>query len=247
MIATIHQKLIEAGLNDAGQMNESNAGKVASLLALMATQGAAADASAAAAARAATASGTVAAEDGAPGAAGARDGTDAVGSTAPVFSLRFAPQIPLVAVGAPAPTYYPAVARGLGMVLALPRFAEVANAVGAVLGRVSQRVHVTVTQPVRGVFRVFAAAGPRDFDTLAPAIAHAQQLAGADALVQALDAGAAHAEVVLSQRDNRVDNDIDGAMFFESRVTATASGPPLRRAEPARRTDTHDAGLAHSA
>ena len=201
VIATIHQKLIEAGLNDAGQMNESNAGKVAGLLAMMATQGAQA----------------------------------ATTSSASVFSLRFAPDMPLVAVGAPASIYYPEVARGLGMALELPPHADVANAVGAVLAQVSQRVHVTVTQPVRGVFRVFAATGPRDFDTLLPAIAHAQQLASADAMAQALDAGAADAEVVLSQQDNRVDNDIDGNMFFEARVTATASGPPLTRAEMARR------------
>jgi N-methylhydantoinase A/oxoprolinase/acetone carboxylase beta subunit len=218
VIATIHQKLIEAGLNDAGQMNESNAGKVASLLSAMALQ--AADA-------------------------------DATGAAGSVFSLRFAPHMPLVAVGAPASIYYPAVARGLGMALELPPFAEVANAVGAVLGRVSQRVHVTVTQPVRGVFRVFTPTGPRDFETLEPAIAHAQQLASTDALAQALDAGAADAAVVLSQHDNQVVNDIDGNMFFEARVTATASGPPLGRAAVlARRRQVqqdHDIGVAQRA
>ncbi|MCP5262161.1 MAG: hydantoinase/oxoprolinase family protein [Rhodoferax sp.] len=218
VIATIHQKLIEAGLNDAGQMNEVNAGKVATLLAAMTMQGAAANAAGAGAAS--------------------------------VFSLRFAPQMPLVAVGAPASIYYPAVARGLGMALELPPFAEVANAVGAVLGRVSQRVHMTVTQPVRGVFRVFTSDGPRDFETLAPAIALAQQLAGAAALAQALDAGAAHAEVVLSQHDNAVVNDIDGNMFFEARVTATASGPPLGRAAVLARRQArqdHDSGIAQRA
>jgi N-methylhydantoinase A/oxoprolinase/acetone carboxylase beta subunit len=204
VIATISQKLIEAGLNDAGQMNEANAGKVASLLATMAMQG------------------------------GVREA-----GPASVFSLRFAPQLPLVAVGAPAASYYPDVARGLGMALELPRFAEVANAVGAVLGRVSQRVHLTVTQPVRGVFRVFTSGGPRDFERLAPAIALAQQLASIAAMAQALEAGAAHAEVVLSQNDNQVNNDIDGSMFFEARVTATASGPPLTRADLVSRAVTH--------
>lgn len=212
VIATIGHKLIEAGLNDAGQMNEANAGKVASLLALMATQGAA----------------------------------DQAGGPA-VFSLRFAPRMPLVAVGAPASIYYPSVAQGLGMALELPPFAAVANAVGAVLGQVSQRVHMTVTQPVRGVFRVFAPTGPRDFDQLAPAVAHAQQLASAEAMEQARDAGAAHAEVVLSQQDNAVVNDIDGNMFFEARITATASGPPLRRADAPRSGHDHGASLARVA
>ncbi len=207
VMATISQKLIEAGLNDAGQMNEANAGKVASLLTAMAVQG---------------------------GQAG--------GANAPsVFSLRFAPQLPLVAVGAPAGIYYPQVADALGMALVLPPYAEVANAVGAVLGQVSQRVHLTVSQPVRGVFRVFTSDGPRDFDTLAPAIALAQELASAQALERALDAGAANATVALSRWNNQVENDIDGHMFFEARITATASGPALTLSELRQRAhDVHD-------
>ena len=101
VMATISQKLIEAGLNDAGQMNEANAGKVASLLTAMAVQGA---------------------RDGKVDGAGAGTGAPSV------FSLRFAPQMPLVAVGAPAGIYYPQVADGLGMALVLPPYAEVANA-----------------------------------------------------------------------------------------------------------------------
>ncbi len=213
VMATISQKLIEAGLNDAGQMNEANAGKVASLLTTMAVQGGQAD----------------------------------IASAPSVFSLRFAPQLPLVAVGAPAGIYYPKVADGLGMALVLPPYAEVANAVGAVLGQVSQRVHLTVSQPVRGVFRVFTSDGPRDFDTLAPAITLAEELASAEALERALDAGAASAAVALSRWNNQVDNDIDGNMFFEARVTATASGPALTLSDLRQRASaTHD-GLAQVA
>lgn len=214
VVAAISQKLIEAGLNDAGQMNEANAGKVANLLTVMALQG-----------------GTGQAGD---------------GGAPSVFSLRFAHELPLVAVGAPAGIYYPAVARSLGMTLELPPYAEVANAVGAVLGQVSQRVHVTVSQPVRGVFRVFADTGPRDFDSLAPAIAHAQQLASVEAGLRAIDAGAASATVVMSRCDNQVNNDIDGNMFFEARVTATASGPALTRSDIQQRAIPHD-GLAQVA
>ena len=193
VVSTICQKLIEAGLNDAGQLNENNAGKIATLLTGMVVQG-------------------------------------APGSVArPVFALKFAPDLPLVAVGAPAASYYPAVADSLGVQLELPRFAEVANAVGAVLGEVAQRVHVLVSQPVRGVFRVFTRSGPRDFDNVAAAISHAQELAAAEAVARALEAGAATANVVLSQIDNQVSNDIDGDMFFEARVTATASGAPRTR------------------
>jgi hypothetical protein len=101
-----------------------------------------------------------------------------------------------------------------------------------VLGQVSQRVHLTVSQPVRGVYRVFTRSGPQDFDTVAAAVAQAQQLASEEAVRHALEAGAAETQVVLSQWDNQVHNDIDGDMFFEARVTATASGPPRTRAMP---------------
>ncbi len=195
MIDTICQKLIEAGLNDANQMNEGSAGKMASLLTQMALH---------------------------------HRSTET--SRTAVFNLQFASGVPLVAVGAPASSYYPKVAQSLGVQLLMPPHANVANAVGAVLGKVSQRVHITVSQPVKGVFRVFTQAGPRDFEALAPAISLAQQLAGEEATTRALQAGAASTEIVFSQSDNQVDNDIDGRLFFEARVTATASGPPMVKA-----------------
>jgi len=194
VIATISQKLIEAGLNDAGQLNESNAGRLAGLLTQLALS---------------------------PGPSAGTAGAN------PLFKLQFAPDLPLVAVGAPAGSYYPAVACGLGIALVLPPFGEVANAVGSVFGRVSQRVHMTVTQPVRGVYRVFTPEGPRDFAALTPALELARELAGVQAQARALQAGAASATLSFTQSDNSVSNDIDGDMFFEAIVTAIASGPPL--------------------
>ena len=194
VIATISQKLIEAGLNDEGQLNESNAGRLAGLLTQLALS---------------------------PG-----SGSGTAGAN-PLFKLQFAPDLPLVAVGAPAGSYYPAVARGLGIALVLPPFGEVANAVGSVFGQVSQRVHMTVTQPVRGVYRVFTPEGPRDFSEINAALALARELAGVEAQAQALQAGAASATLSFTQSDNSVSNDIDGHMFFEAIVTAIASGPPL--------------------
>jgi N-methylhydantoinase A/oxoprolinase/acetone carboxylase beta subunit len=194
VIATISQKLIEAGLNDAGQLTESNAGRLAGLLTQLALS---------------------------PG-----SGSGTAGAN-PLFKLQFAPDLPLVAVGAPAGSYYPAVARGLGIALVLPPFGEVANAVGSVFGQVSQRVHITVTQPVRGVYRVFTPEGPLDFAALSPALELARELAGVEAQARALQAGAASTTLSFTQSDNSVSNDIDGHMFFEAIVTAIASGPPL--------------------
>lgn len=215
VVDTICQKLIEAGLNDAGQMNEFSAGRVAALLTTMALAGG----------KTARAEAQIEAGEGVDRAASA-----SAAAHTPVFQLQFSPTMPLVGVGAPAASYYPAVARGLGVALVLPQHADVANAVGAVLGQVSQRVHITLTQPARGVFKVFTEQGPVDFGDLATAVAHAQALAGAQARERALDAGADGVTVVFTQRNNSVDNDIDGNVFFEAVVTATASGAPLRKA-----------------
>jgi N-methylhydantoinase A/oxoprolinase/acetone carboxylase beta subunit len=193
VIATTCQKLIEAGLNDAGHMHEDRASNMATLLTQMALQRAA------------------------PSTAAQRSS---------VFQLHFAPDMPLVGVGAPAASYYPEVASSLGLRLQIPDHAEVANAVGAVLGQVSQRVHLTVTQPVRGTFRVFTKAGPQDFTGIAAAIECAKALAAEEATANALKAGADTTTVAFSQKDNSVNNDIDGNMFFEAVVTATASGAP---------------------
>ena len=206
VLSTICQKLIEAGLNDAGQMNEDRASNMAALLTQMALQGRSTASSPSAGASASTT------------------------PSASVFSLQFAPDMPLVAVGAPASSYYPAVASALGMALRVPQYAEVANAVGAVLGEVSQRIHITVTQPVRGTFRVYTKGGPKDFAGVDAAIAHAKELAATEATQNAVSAGADGVTIAFSQTDNTVNNDIDGNMFFEAIVTATASGAPCTRA-----------------
>jgi N-methylhydantoinase A/oxoprolinase/acetone carboxylase beta subunit len=143
-----------------------------------------------------------------------------------VFEIRFDDALPLVAVGAPAESWYPAVAKTLRTALAVPRHGDVANAVGAVLGEVAQRVHLTVTQPVQGVFRVFAHNGPRDFPTLDAAYDCAREVAGAEALVLARNAGAHEPVLRTEVHENSAEDDAGNRVFFEARVTATASGPP---------------------
>ncbi len=226
VLSTICQKLIEAGLNDAGQMNEDRASNMAALLTQMALQGRSPSGSNK---PTAIVSADAAANSGAAASAQTTT-TPPTAAPASVFSLRFAPDMPLVAVGAPASSYYPAVADALGMQLRVPPYAEVANAVGAVLGEVSQRIHITVTQPVRGTFRLYTKGGPKDFAGVDAAIVHAKELAATEATQNALSAGADGVTVAFSQTDNTVNNDIDGNMFFEAIVTATASGAPCMRA-----------------
>jgi N-methylhydantoinase A/oxoprolinase/acetone carboxylase beta subunit len=198
LVQAICTKLIEAGLNDAGQLGEGHAHRLAKTLTELAVS--------------------------------RHMSRPAGGSTGRVFELQFAPDMPLVAVGAPAASYYPDVAQRLGMALALPTFGGVANAVGAVLGRVAQRVHMTVTQFSRGQYKLFTQDGVEEFTDLPAALERARELTGAQARALARQAGAEDIALAHTQSSNSVDHDIDGHVFFEAVVTATASGAPSLRA-----------------
>jgi len=144
----------------------------------------------------------------------------------PLFKLSFAADYPVVAVGAPASSYYPAVANRLGVGLHLPDHAQVANAVGAVMGAVVQRAKVTISQPTYGQFCLYHGAKPRQFNSLPEAVDCAQALVKEEALLLAQKAGAESVEVVLSQSENRVNHDIDGDLFLDCQIIATATGRP---------------------
>ena len=132
---------------------------------------------------------------------------------------------PLVAIGAPVPTYYPAVARRLGTRLVVPHHHDVSNAVGAVAGGVFETVVVTITAPREDRFRVHSPRGVADFDALEKAAAHASEEARRMALERALSAGAAVAEVKVERQDTSIRN-FGADLFIESKITATATGRP---------------------
>jgi len=142
----------------------------------------------------------------------------------PLFNLDFASDYPIVAVGAPASSYYHSVAESMHIGLHLPEHADVANAFGAVMGSVIQRAQITVTQPQHGIFCLFHGDQPRQFENLETARAQAQQIACELAREKALEAGAIDPTVTLKFDDVHVQDEIDGELFLESTVIATAIG-----------------------
>ncbi len=144
----------------------------------------------------------------------------------PLFDIQFARNYPLVAVGGPAADYFPEVARLLDVELHVPPNAEIANAVGAVMGAVVQISHVTVTQPEFGVFYVFHKAEPIKHERLETAIESAIKIAEQEAHDMAMAAGAAAIEMKVSHDDNHIHHDIDGELFVSTTITAVASGRP---------------------
>ena len=142
-----------------------------------------------------------------------------------LFELDFASEYPIVAVGAPAASYYQSVADSMRIGLHLPEHADVANAYGAVMGSVIQRAQLTVTQPQHGIFCLFHGDEPKHFESLAAARAEAERLVSDLARDKAAQAGAISPEVTLKFDDIHVQDEIDGELFLESTVTATAIGP----------------------
>ena len=133
---------------------------------------------------------------------------------------------PLVAIGAPAAAFYPEVARRLGAQLVVPEHAAVCNAVGAVVGVVSETVDILVNQPQWKVFRVHDPAGIRDFAEAEEAITAAKDVARDLALAAARRAGAIdpHVETVVTER--RASSSSGDTYLAEATVRARATGRP---------------------
>jgi len=133
--------------------------------------------------------------------------------------------VPVVGLGASAATYYPAVGALMGTEMILPQDAGVANAIGAVVGRVTLRRSGTVTSPSEGLFRVHLESGPEDFAAADPALARLEEALRATALAEAVAAGAEEIDMRVS-RDIRTAEIEARDVFIEATLTVEAAGRP---------------------
>lgn len=133
--------------------------------------------------------------------------------------------VPVIGLGASAGTYYPAVGVRLGTQMILPEHAGVANAIGAVVGRVTMRESGTVTSPSVGKYRVHLVEGPMDFGDAEAAMAHLEGVLRARAVAAADAAGAVDVQVNVS-RDARTAGVEAREIFVEAEMTVEAVGRP---------------------
>lgn len=133
--------------------------------------------------------------------------------------------LPVIGLGASAPTYYPEVGKALSTKLILPEHAAVANAIGAVVGQIRFRVGATVTSPAEGKFRVHTEEGPVDYDDLTTALSKLSDTLRQDATRQAQRSGAIG--LVLSETTDIKRASIEGSdVFIEATLTVEAAGRP---------------------
>ncbi len=136
--------------------------------------------------------------------------------------------IPIVALGAPAGAYLATAAELLGTSCAIHEHADVANAIGAVVGRVRMSRSITVGAPRRGTYVVHTGDDPQTVHDLGAARELARAAAEAGARADAEAAGAR--QIAMECRWDERSATVEGRrLFVEGRLTAEATGRPRLR------------------
>ncbi len=142
-----------------------------------------------------------------------------------ILRLRAELALPVIGLGASAPSYYGAVGEALNARTILPEHAGVANAIGAVVGQSSVHAEGSVSSPGPGLFVAHLAEGPARFTEKEQAL---------DALRAALDTEARAKAQAAGMQDMRITEscdlsevEIEGQpMFIEARLRIQVSGRP---------------------
>ncbi len=133
--------------------------------------------------------------------------------------------VPVIGLGASAPSYYGAVGERLGTRMVLPQHAGVANAIGAVVGQVVMHAEAIVTSPGEGRFVAHLSTGAELFSDRSLALQRAEAVLTDAARKLAREAGAEEVRLVVDRDIQEIE--IEGRlMFIEARIRVTASGRP---------------------
>lgn len=146
----------------------------------------------------------------------------------------------LTAIGAPVATYFPRVAQSLQAPLCVPEHAEVANAIGAVVGSVVSRVHIAIApQALATALKVYLPDRTEERSTLEEAVALAEAEGRALALERARRAGAQEVQVRVERCDHTAPagQGWGDELFVQTILEITATGrprayAPVERAAP---------------
>ncbi len=131
---------------------------------------------------------------------------------------------PVVAIGAPAAAYEPLAAQRLATTAVTPEHGDVANAVGAVVGRVRLRRQATVSQPTKGQFRVHLADQPT-FGSVERARDAALELLIAELTEDARQAGTID-PLITHEWSEKVATVENKEVFVDGLLVVTATGRP---------------------
>lgn len=143
--------------------------------------------------------------------------------------MRIHTDLPIIGVGAPVHIFLPAVAEYLGTRAVIHPFAGVANALGAIAGKVSARVSIHVKADYQGAvpdgFSVTDGKGKHKFEHYEDAEQYAEKTVREQAAEEACRQGAGeNPEIRILKRQIRTSSAVGPEVFFETVVEAVASG-----------------------
>ena len=133
--------------------------------------------------------------------------------------------VPVIGLGASASTYYGPVGQRLGTVMRLPEHADVANAIGAVVGQVSIQAKGSITAPSAGSFIAHLPQGPTTYNFANDALEALEAALISRATQQAITAGVVTPHVTTIRKIKQAE--IEGQdMIMGAELTVTAQGRP---------------------
>ncbi len=133
--------------------------------------------------------------------------------------------VPVVGLGASAQTTYPAVGQYLNAEMLLPDHGDVANAIGAVTGRIRMVREGLVSSPSEGLYRAHLTEAPKDFQEQDSAMAALEAELTRLASEDASKAGAASVHIQVTREVKRAEIEAHD-MFVEARIVVEATGRP---------------------
>jgi N-methylhydantoinase A/oxoprolinase/acetone carboxylase beta subunit len=135
---------------------------------------------------------------------------------------------PVIGVGAPVKAFLPEAAARLGTRLIIPEHAEVANAYGAITGRVVERAEVTIRPDKPDGFLLIAMDERCRFDTLAEAVAVGEEHCREAARRRTEERRGRLIEISVTKEElmTPLPSGWGDRVFLEIKLTATACGLP---------------------
>ena len=144
------------------------------------------------------------------------------------FRLQASLQHPVIGIGAPAACFIPDACLRLNARAIIPPHAEVANAVGAIIGSISIRRQIRITTDESGYMHLSGVPDAPVYKTIEEATAGAEAYLRDQLALQAINAGCRTPAITLST-DDTVAPAADGTVIFISRtVDGHATGAPDR-------------------
>ena len=151
----------------------------------------------------------------------------ALGQEKTNFSLNVKFKNPLIAIGAPAETYYNGVAKKLGAKLIIPEYSYATNAVGAVVGKVIKNIDVTITAPSDGIYRVHGETN-ETFTDLEKAVECASNY-GTQFVKDYIEKNNGFDIITNINRNDRTVKVGNKNMFIESTISVRGVGEPIQK------------------